>query len=100
MGIAKFTGVLFLLLIVVSGTYVLVPKYINYSKGLTDLENTEREVNLLERDVEKHRAELHDLSVNPVAVERVAREKFGLCRKGERVIIFQDEDVYRERIAE
>lgn len=97
MGFAKITGVLFFLFIVVSGTYVMVPKYIKYNRTQTDLEKTEREVIRLESDVQKHRDELHDLTVKPSAVERVAREKFGLCRKGERVVIFKDEDLYRER---
>ena len=100
LGIAKFTGVFFLLLIVVSGTQLIIPRYVDYNKAHKDLDRIEREVILLEKDVEKHRAELHDLNVNPVAVERVAREKFGLCRKGERVVIFQDEDIYRDRLPE
>ena len=100
MGFAKFTGVFFLLLIAVSGTYIVVPKYIKYNRAQKDLDSTEREVIRLERDVQKHRAELHDLTVDPSAVERVAREKFGLCRKGERVVIFKDEDIYRERLSE
>ena len=98
MGFAKFTGVFFLLLIAVSGTFVIVPKYVKYNKAQQDLDKIEREVIALELDVQKHREELHDLTVNPSAVERVAREKFGLCRKGERAIIFKDEDVYRERL--
>jgi hypothetical protein len=98
-GFAKITGVLFFLLIVVSGTYVMVPKYIKFNRTQTDLERTHREVIHLESDVQNHREELHDLTVKPSAVERVAREKFGLCRKGERVIIFKDEDLYREKLA-
>ncbi|WDE98088.1 septum formation initiator family protein [Lentisphaera profundi] len=99
MEFAKLTGVFLFLLIVVSGTYIMVPKYIKYNRAQTDLEKTEREVMYLESDVQSHRESLHDLTVKPSAVERVAREKFGLCRKGERVIIFKDEDLYREQLA-
>ena len=100
MGLAKFTGVLFLLLIVMGGSFILVPKYQKYKASLKDLRATQKEVVHSELGVNEYRAQLHDLRVNPAAVERVAREKFGLCRKGERVVVFKDDARYREQLEE
>jgi cell division protein FtsB len=55
----------------------------------------ELELELAERDREsaEMRQFLHDLQHNPRAVEKVAREKFGLCREGEVIFQFQDDDL-------
>jgi cell division protein FtsB len=54
----------------------------------------ELETELAERNREamEMRQFLSDLQSNPQAVEKVAREKFGFCREGEAIFVFQEPD--------
>lgn len=49
----------------------------------------ETELAARNREVAEMRQFLHDLKDNPRAVEKVAREKFGLCREGETIYLYR-----------
>ena len=85
----------FILLIIASViTFVLiVPVYSKYK-------NMERELGELKKKLEKKHAEcnrlnrlVNDLRHSPKAAEKVAREKFGLCRKGEVIFKYDKKEI-------
>lgn len=96
MGLYKTMGVLLFLGVLLGGFYILLPKYMDYTHANTELREIDQDLLSIEMEVNERRSRLDDMIHDPVVIERVAREKFGLCRKGERVIIFNDEDVFRE----
>ena len=84
-----FLGALFALALC-----VLTLALLNAWRGLRDMS---RKVNELEAKLEKDdavRAELrqriYELEYNPQAVEKVAREKGRLCRKGDLILIYAE----------
>ena len=86
------TAVIYILLalvLVVSGILVL-PAYRKYKQ-------TKQEVFSLQADLDRVRAEhltlqqeIHDLQHKASAVEKVAREKYHLCRDGEVIYIYSE----------
>ena len=81
--------VLLVLVLIVSGILVL-PAYRKYK-------NTKQEVVSLQADLDRVKAEyltlqqeVHDLQHNASAVEKVAREKYHLCRDGEVIYIYSE----------
>lgn len=98
MGLYKTLGVLLFLGVILGGFYVLLPKYMDYTRANAELEQVDQELLTKEMEVNARRSRLDDMTHDPVVIERVAREKFGLCRKGEHVAIFKDEAIFREQL--
>lgn len=81
--------ILVLVVIAISFTQVLpvYQKYRNAERELYDL-NTR-----YERTVNEYHSllqEIHDLEHTPFAIEKVAREKFRMCREGEQIYIYTE----------
>jgi cell division protein FtsB len=51
---------------------------------------TQQEVEALEREHARLRQEVEDLKTDPQTIERIARERLGMAREGEIVIQFQN----------
>jgi cell division protein FtsB len=83
-------------LLIASAAVLLWPVYRKYRKK-------EMEVDKLREAAAKETAEtislkrnVHDLIVSPEAVEKVAREKFGLCKDGETVLRFDPNEAKKK----
>ena len=80
----------------VGATY-LVPKYkenLQERKRLKDTQESYRQ-NMIK--LEQGRKQIHDLKTSPKAISRVAREKFGFCKPGEKVYHFVDLEKHNEK---
>jgi len=70
----------------------LLPAYHQRNQMKTRVAELEMELAERDREAAAMRQFLHDLQNNPRAVEKVAREKFGLCQEGELIFQFQDDE--------
>ena len=87
-------AILFIASTATAVTY-LVPQYkVNQDLKLQN-EITRLELMRNQKEIEKKRNMIQDLQDNPAAIDRVAREKWGMCKPGERVYKFTDEDEFR-----
>jgi cell division protein FtsB len=83
-------------LLIVSAAVLLWPVYRKYRKK-------EMEVDKLREAAARETAEtislkrnVHGLIVSPQAVEKVAREKFGLCKEGETVLRYDSNEAKKK----
>jgi cell division protein FtsB len=85
-------GIKIVMLVVLSGWtfYTLVPRHMDYSSTRNDLSQIEAALLAEQKAHEDLRIDIHRLKTDPRAVEQVARDKFGLCREGEKVYDFGD----------
>ena len=83
-------GVKIILLVVLSGWtfYTLVPRHMDYTNTRKDLAEIEAALLTEQKTHEDLRSDIHRLKTDKRAVEQVARDKFGLCREGEKVYDF------------
>ena len=79
-----------LIFVVVCGValYFTFPAYITYRQTNRTVRRLEGELARQEEDARALRRELTALRTDYRAIERVAREKFGLCREGEKIYHF------------
>jgi len=75
-----------LALIFAAAAVLLLPVYRNYQKKQAELRGLTERLNDKRDESARLKTEVSDLRDSPDAVERVAREKFGLVKPGERVI--------------
>lgn len=71
-----------------SGLYFLVPAVTDYRHTQGTLEELNNNLTRQEEEEYRLREEISDLNDDPRAIERVAREKFGWCRDGEKIYHF------------
>lgn len=82
--------VILLLVILVFSVSQVVPSYRAYKQAQSELYEMNREY---ERKLNEYHTliqEIHDLEHTPFAVEKVAREKFRMCREGEQIFIYTE----------
>ncbi|MPM79971.1 hypothetical protein SDC9_127014 [bioreactor metagenome] len=75
-----------LALIFAAAAVLLLPVYRSYQKKQAELGILTGELNDRRDEGARLKTEVADLQDSPDAVEKVAREKFGLAKEGERVI--------------
>ena len=85
------SGTLYVILavILVGAIILILPvyrKYVTMQNQVTRLEREDRE---LREEHQKMLKEVHDLESESLAVERIAREKYKLCRENEQVLIYK-----------
>ena len=78
------------------GAYYLVPQICENRELDLRLEDYSSQVRIDEKEIGRRRAMIEGLNNDKDTVARVAREKFGLCRPGERVYKFIDEDLLED----
>ncbi|MCM8529462.1 MAG: septum formation initiator family protein [Lentisphaeraceae bacterium] len=90
--------ILALLFIASTATAViyLVPQYKVNQDLKKQNEVTRLELIRNQKEINKKRNMIRDLHDNPAAIDRIAREKFGMCKPGERVYKFTDEDLFKK----
>lgn len=74
--------------LVLFGVYTLFPAYVERRETARDLSELNRELLSEEKAQEDLRDEIYRLRTDSRAVEHVARDKFGLCRKDEKIYDF------------
>lgn len=75
-----------LALVFAAAAVLLLPVYRSYQKKQAELGTLNEKLNDRRDESARLNTEVADLTRSPEAVEKVAREKFGLVREGERVI--------------
>ncbi len=83
---------LVLILLVAAAAVLLWPEYRRYQIRQGEL--AELNAAKMEKTAARNRLykEVQDLENSPAAIEKVAREKFGLCRPGETIMRFTPTD--------
>ncbi|MCP3966904.1 MAG: hypothetical protein GY750_05330 [Lentisphaerae bacterium] len=81
---------LVVVLIVVSSAVLILPVYRKYQKRRTVLNQLKELAELKTIECIKLNKEVYGLENSSEEVEKVAREKFGLCRKGETVMQYEE----------
>jgi cell division protein FtsB len=69
--------------------YVLVPAYARYRDTRMTIHEMEQSLQQQEGELMELKKELAALRTDYRAIERVARERFGLCREGEEIYHFE-----------
>ena len=78
---------IFLLIVIFGFSVAMVhPVYSNYRKMEKYVEAKKREYNELREEKLTLLSEVHDLEQDPEAIEKVARERFNMCKEGEIII--------------
>lgn len=49
-----------------------------------------KEIELIEKENASLRQKIHELETNPKAIEKIAREKYGMAKEGEEVFIIKE----------
>lgn len=68
--------------------YFTLPIYTKYRQTKSTLQELQRSMEFQEQEIQRLRQEISALRSDYRAIERVAREKFGLCREDEKVYHF------------
>ena len=79
-----------LVIILVTAVIVILPvyrKYVNMQNKVSRLEQEDRELYEAHQTMLK---EISDLEHESLAVEKIAREKFKLCRENEQILIYDE----------
>ena len=69
---------------------LVYPSYLDYKKTQRQLYELDQKLLQQQRKNEELLEKAHDLKTNPKSVERVARDKFGWSRPGEKVYDFSN----------
>ncbi|NOY82244.1 MAG: septum formation initiator family protein [Kiritimatiellaeota bacterium] len=80
-----------LLALAVGDLYFILPAYRGYRNACEDVTDLKRHLMQQRQDIQRLEREIRALRADPRAVERVAREKFGWCRDGEKIYHFEAE---------
>jgi len=75
-----------LALIFAAAAVLLLPVYRSYQKKQAELGSLTEQLNDKRDESARLKTDVADLRDSPAAIERVARERFGLAKDGERVI--------------
>ena len=68
--------------------YFLLPAYSDYHRTKGDVSELKQSLTMQEHEIQRLQREIRSLRTDYRAIERVAREKFGLCRDGEKIYHF------------
>ncbi len=90
MSLRKCVQLVLLLGAMVWSMRMIYPAYIDYTKNREQLYEIEQHLLEQQKDNEALRIQNYKLKTDPKAVERVAREKFGWSKSGEKVYDFSN----------
>jgi len=84
--IAIFFFYFVIILIVISAAIMILPVYRQFKIREEKVSLLHEQTALKTAESMRLHQEINDLTRDPRAIEKVAREKFGLCRKGELIM--------------
>ncbi len=96
-GASSYLLYLIIALALLAGTALLLPVYREYQKKRTELADLKHRLADKQAVSAELNREVGALQTSPDAVEKVAREKFGLCREGETVYKYPQPRSQEER---
>ncbi len=96
----KYVIVIIFILSSVAGIYYILPQLKTNDLLREQNEASRKELVKNQAEFVKKQNMIQDLHDKPSAVDRVAREKFGMCRPGERVYKFIDEDDIKKQVSQ
>jgi len=76
-------------IILIISFVLIIPAYTNLQKKKSENEDLKKKLEEKKAECLELRQLFSDLETNPKAVEKVAREKFGLCRRDEVIYIYK-----------
>ena len=82
------TRVLVILALIAWAGFLVGPSYFEYDETKGELAEVKQQLLLQQQTHEALRGDIYRLQNDDRAVERVARDKFGLCRPGEKIYDF------------
>ncbi len=88
MKVANYFFACMVMAVVCGGMYLLLPALTAYRQSSSTLAELTNTVAVQNVEIEALRREIEALKNDSRAIERVAREKFGYCRPGEKVYHF------------
>lgn len=86
--IGTYVFVMLFAALMIAGALFLLPVYRDYRAAKQDLVEVERKLTDQKERIVKMRREITRLKTDYRAIERVARERFGYCRDGEKIYHF------------
>lgn len=89
----KVLNVFFLLLflaVMAAAVFFVMPVYLRNNELKLEIADMEKSLAAQRLEIARLRAEKDALSKDNEAIERIARERFGLCREGETIYWFDD----------
>ncbi len=89
--IVYFLYAIFIVVIIASAAMIW-PVYRKHRRIKDYVSNLKEELKNKTDEAVKLNKQVHDLDNNPEAVEKIAREKFGLVKPGETVLIYDDQN--------
>ncbi len=76
-------------IVLAAAVILILPVYQKYRNMQTRVARLDQEDRELQAEYQTMLKEVHDLESDSLAVERVAREKYKLCRENEQVLIYK-----------
>ncbi len=85
------SGTLYVILaaVLVGAVILILPVYWKYVTMQDENTRMEQEYRALREEQQRMLKEVHDLESESLAVEKIAREKYNLCRKNEQILIYK-----------
>ena len=90
MTIKKYLIIVIITSLTIWTGYLIYPSYIEFKTTQRELHKIEQELLKQQQHNEILRERIHKLKTDRFAIERVAREKFGWSREGEKIYDFSD----------
>lgn len=84
-----FLYALFVMILIAAAAMIL-PEYRKNQRIKAQLSELNRELDNKKAEAVKLNQEVHDLQTTPEAIEKIAREKFGLCKPGETILKYDN----------
>ena len=78
-----------LAIILITAVIGILPVYRKYVSMQNKVSRLEREDRELYEEYQTMQKEVHDLEHHSLAVEKIAREKYKLCRENEQILIYK-----------
>ncbi len=95
----KYVLLIFFLAASGAGFYYIMPQLKANDALREQNEVSRKELVKNQEEFLKKQNMIQDLHDKPSAIDRVAREKFGMCKPGERVYKFIDEDDIKKQVS-
>ena len=85
------SGTLYVILavVLVGAVILILPVYWKYVTMQDENSRMEQEYRALREEQQRMLKEVHDLESESLAVEKIAREKYNLCRQNEQIPIYK-----------
>ena len=85
------SGTLYVILavVLVGAVILILPVYWKYVTMQDENTRMEQEYRALREEQQRMLKEVHDLESESLAVEKIAREKYKLCRENEQILIYK-----------